>query len=192
MSFFEVVNARRIYEGDLLSLRVDTIRAGDETLFDKEIVEHRRSIVVVPITDDDEVLLVRQTRLPARTRLLEAPAGNSEESDDSPLATAQRELREEIGMRSNNLTRIGGHWAAPGYSTEFMDVFVARDLIDDPLPGDIDEDVTVEGHAVSAVPDLIRSGVICDSMSIAVLLWVLYLYPRHIRPDTSSVSGNRT
>jgi ADP-ribose pyrophosphatase len=190
MSFLEVVDTRQIYEGDLLSLRVDTIRAGDETLFDKEIVEHRRSVVVVPITDDDEVLLVRQTRLPARKRLLEAPAGNSEKSDDSPLATAQRELREEVGMRSNDLTRIGGQWVAPGYSTEFMDVFVARDLSDDPLPKDVDEDVIVEKHAISTVPDLIRSGEICDSMSIAVLFSALYLYPNDNQPDAGLALGN--
>jgi len=157
-------------------VRVDEIQLDDGPSFEKETVEHRESIVVVPVTEDGHVLLVSQTRVATGGRSLEVPAGNTESTDLSPEAAAQRELREEVGYRAGKMAKIGAQWVAPGYSTEWMHVYLASDLTPDPLPMDVDEDVVVERYPLSDIPSMIRAGAICDSMSIAALLTVLCLF----------------
>ena len=176
MSNINILSTRRVFEGNTFNVRVDEVKLGDGPSFTKETVEHRESIVVVPVTEDGQVLLVSQTRIATGGRSLEAPAGNTESTDASPEAAAQRELREEIGHRADNLLKIGAQWIAPGYSTEWMHVYLATGLVPDPLPMDADEDVIVESHPLSDIPEMIRTGVIRDSMSIAALLMATCIF----------------
>jgi ADP-ribose pyrophosphatase len=176
MSDINILNTWRVFDGNVFGVRVDEIQLDDGPSFTKETVEHRESIVVVPVTDDGHVLLVSQTRVATGGRSLEAPAGNTESTDASPEAAAQRELREEIGHRAGRLQKIGAQWVAPGYSNEWMHVYLATELVPDPLPMDVDEDVVVVRHPLSDIPKMIKTGVIRDSMSIAVLLMATCIF----------------
>ena len=182
MSNMKILNPRRVFDGNVFDVRVDEVQLDDGPSFTKETVEHRESIVVVPVTDDGHVLLVSQTRIATGGRSLEAPAGNTEPTDASPEAAAQRELREEIGHRADQLTKIGAQWVAPGYSTEWMHVYLATGLVPDPLPMDVDEDVVVERYPLGDIPTLIQQGKIRDSMSIAVLLMATCIFSNEL-PD---------
>lgn len=177
MSTIDTLNTHRIYEGKILSLRVDTLQVDHGPAVQREIVEHPGSIVVVPVTPQGTVLLVRQWRHPSRATLLEAPAGTRDAEDADSMETAQRELREEIGHGAGRLTHLGGFWLAPGWCTEYMDAFVATDLSEDALPQDDDENVVLDERPLSEIPGLIRSGAIQDAKSIAALLMALNLYP---------------
>ena len=176
MSSLTTLGTRRIYEGKILSLRIDTIKNGDAPPVEREIVEHPGSVVIVPVTQRGTVLLVRQWRQPTGESLLEAPAGTLDSDDESPEDTAQRELREEIGHRAGRIVQLGAFWVAPGWCDEYMHAYLALDLTKDSLPGDVDEDIVVDEHPLARIPDLIRSGEIRDAKSIAALLMALSLY----------------
>ena len=166
---------RRVYDGGRVSLRVDRVQLDGRPAAEREIVEHKGSVVIVPQTDRGTVLLVRQWRYPIGRVLLEAPAGTMDKGNEDPETTAQRELREETGHRADRLVRLPGFWVSPGWCTEYMHAFLATGLHPEPLPQDVDEDVRVEETPLSKVPDLVRSGEIQDAKTIAALLCAIHL-----------------
>ena len=170
----------RKYEGDRISLRVETARFDDGPKFDREIVEHPGSVVLVPITDAGTVLLIRQFRQAAGKVLLEASAGTIEPGE-APEVTALRELREEVGQRAGKLFLLGGSWVAPGYSTEYSYMFIASELEVAPLPSDDGEDISVEEVEFDDLHRLIAEGEFEDQLSIAALLSALLVYANHIK-----------
>ena len=135
-----------------------------------EIVEHGGSVVIVPIDEHGNVLFVRQYRHAAGGDLLELPAGtrNGQEPHEE---CAAREIREETGMQAGKLYRVGDFYLAPGYSTEFMAVFLATELIHNPLPGDDDEFLQVETIPVRDVMGFFERGEAPDAKSLAA--WLL-------------------
>ena len=167
----KTLSSRSAYEGDIVRVRVDRVDLPSGRTVAREIVEHSDAVVIVPIDDDSNVILVRQYRHAADQALLEAPAGGIDEAE-SPEDCAQRELREETGYLSRDLRPLPGFWVAPGYCTEFMHAFVARDLEPDSLEPDEDEDIQVERVRMAQIPGLIRSGEIRDGKTIAALLMV--------------------
>jgi len=97
----ETLNTKTIYEGKIFNISIDTIRDGD-IQYDREIVVHKGSAVILPVFADNTVALVRQYRHAAKTFLLEIPAGTLEPGE-SPEVGAARELEEEIGVRAEKL-----------------------------------------------------------------------------------------
>lgn len=176
------VDSRQVYQDRRVKMRVDTIRLGDRPSLERGVIEQSNSVVVVPITDDGDVLLVKQWRHPVQSVLLETPAGHIN-PDETPREAAIRELREEAGHTATRLDPLPGFWAAPSISTEYMHGFLATGLTTSSLPQDDDEDVELVKTPVSDIPGLIRSGAIADSKSIAALLSALYLRPESIRSD---------
>jgi len=166
------IESRRVYDGKILSLRVDTVAVPGGTTSIREIVEHGNAVVLIPVDGEQRVLLVRQYRKPVEKALLELPAGNIELGEE-PAAAATRELREETGFLPGKLERVGGFYAAPGYCQEYLHLFLATDLHPDPLPADVDEDVELVPTAWAEIPGLLQSGAICDAKSVAGLWWAL-------------------
>ena len=170
MSVYVTEDRSRIYKGEVLGFRIDTLRYGRHVPIKREVVEHPGSVVIIPVTSSGTVLLVSQWRHAAGDFLLEAPAGTIDLADKSPVETAQRELREEIGYRATNLEPLSSFWIAPGWCSEYMYAYVATGLTVDPLEQDMDEEITVAEHRLNEIPVLIKSGEIRDSKSIAALL----------------------
>lgn len=169
------MSSREIHPGQRISLRLDEFSLGERPPISKEIVEHPGSVVILPFTDDGEVVLVKQWRQPAQKVLLEAPSGTREPGEE-PADTAHRELREETGYAAGSLTELGGSWVAPGYSTEFTHAYAAHNLTESPLPQDAGEDIHTVEVPVEAVPGLIRSGELQDQMTIALFYLVAHVY----------------
>lgn len=174
-----VVSVNRVYDGNRISVRVETARFDGGPEFDREIVEHPGSVVLVPIKTDGTVLLIRQFRQAAESFLLEAPAGTMEPGEE-PVKTAHRELREEVGYRAGKLISIGGSWVAPGYSTEYSHMFIATELKHDPLPADDGEDIVIDEFEFDDIHRLISTGQLEDQMSIAALLAAQHVYVEHV------------
>jgi ADP-ribose pyrophosphatase len=175
MDIPEVVSSERVFEGKALSVRVDALREAGGATYTREVVEYGVAVVLVPVDADGRLLMVRQYRHSVGRWLLELPAGGVEERDASPEDAALRELREETGHRGT-LTRIGGLYLAPGYSDEYQHMYVARDLVEDPLDADEDEDLVLERVTLEDALVLADAGEIRDAKSIATLL----MYLRHI------------
>lgn len=164
-----VVTTRRIYEGRIVSLREDAVTLSDGRSALREVVEHSDVAAIVPIDAEGNVVLVRQYRLPAREALLEIPAGGVDQGETIEDA-AQRELREETGYRAQSIKRLTGFFVSPGYCTEFIQVFIATDLLADPVDGDEDEDISLERMPLADAVRLIEEGEIKDGKSIVGLL----------------------
>ena len=134
----ESVDARKLrFEHNLIKLPM-----GVETTFG--MIRHPGASLAVPITNDGQVVLLRQYRFAVQARLLEFPAGTLEESED-PLESMQRELGEEAGYSARQWDLLGPMLPCPGYSDEVIHCFLARELtpLENPAAGDDDEDLEV-------------------------------------------------
>lgn len=169
-----VIGERRIYEGKVVSLRVDTTRLPDGRTATREVVEHMPAVAIVPVDRDGRILFVRQWRGPARDVLTEIPAGSTD-PNEAPEPAAQRELQEETGYRAGRLTRLTGFWVAPGYCTEYIHVFVGEDLQESRLQADEDENIEVVRLTLDEALAMIDRGDIQDAKSQVGIL----LYARH-------------
>ena len=169
MSEEKTLSSRLIYDGQIVKLRVDTIRmpGGRETT--REIVEHSDCVAIVAIDADDNVLLVNQFRKPVEKELLEIPAGGIDPGED-PVTTVRREMQEETGYLPQKVERLGGFYSTPGYCTEYLHLYLATDLMPSPLYAEDTESIKLVRVPISQIPSLIASGSICDAKSIAGLL----------------------
>ena len=166
---FELIKSETLLKGRAFAIRRDWLKTPDgrETKYD--IIEHGGSAVIVPIDADGNLLFVRQYRHAAGTDLLELPAGTLDEGEE-PAVCAAREIREETGFAARKLEKIGEFYLAPGYSTEFMVVYLATDLKHDPLEADADEFLSVEKIPVKQALEMAEKGGIPDAKSLAALL----------------------
>ncbi len=164
-----VTSARRIYEGKVVSLRVDTVVLPQGKTSEREIVEHRGAVALVPITPDGQVVLVRQWRPPAQSALLEIPAGTREEGED-PETCARRELGEEVNFAAGRMTKLCEMFMAPGYSTELIHLYLAQDLASMQGTPDDDEFLDIVTLPLAEAIAKINTGEIRDAKSISGLL----------------------
>lgn len=169
MSQFEFLRSETLLQGRAFRIRRDWLRAPDGREASYEIVEHGGSVVMVPVDANGNVLFVRQYRRAADSELLELPAG-TRDGDEPYEQCAAREIREETGMAAGRLQKVGEFYLAPGYSTEYMTVFLATELREDPLPSDPDEFLRLERIPVARAFQLAEKGQIPDAKSLAALL----------------------
>lgn len=165
---FELLASETAYQGRAFSIRRDQVRLPDGRAASLDIVEHVGSVVILPLDDDGRLLFVRQYRHAARLDLLELPAGTLN-GDEAPDTCARREVREETGMAAGQLEYLGGFYLAPGYSTEYMHVYLATGLYADPLEADADEFLSVEKVPVQEALGLPAKGLLPDAKSLAAL-----------------------
>ncbi len=174
----ETLSSQLIFEGRAVKLRVDTVRMADGRETTREIIEHADCVAIIAIDADDNVLLVNQFRKPVEKELLEIPAGGIDAGEDSET-TVRRELREETGYLPGKVERLGGFYSAPGYSSEYLYLYLATDLALSPLHAEDTEDIRLVRVPISQVSRLIASGSICDAKSIAGLLTFLEYHRAH-------------
>lgn len=160
---------RTAYRGTLVDVTVE--RWGDH---DREIVEHPGSVTIVAVDGDRRVALVRQFREAARRALLELPAGGLAEGEE-PLASAQRELREETGLTGGTWRELAAFYTTPGFCREQMRVFVAEGVEPGEASPAADENLELEFWPVDDVEA--RLGELEDAKTITGLL----LYVRGVR-----------
>ena len=170
-NYFEIIKSNEIYKGHAFSVNVDDVKSSDGLVFERAVVKHPSSVVVIPVDDDSKVILVKQYRHPSGLYLLEAPAGKIEEHEP-PEECAQRELQEEIGYKSLNLNLISEFYVSPGYSTEYMYAYVATDLEPSKLQPDFDEFIEVQRYSFSEINDLINKGLIKDLKTIMLSMYL--------------------
>jgi ADP-ribose pyrophosphatase len=169
MPAFELIRSETLMQGRAFKIRRDLLKTPDGRETKLEIIEHGGSVVVVPVDAEGNLLFVRQYRHAAGTDLLELPAG-TRDHDEPFEECAAREIREETGMEAGRLQKAGEFYLAPGYSTEFMAVFVATELRHNPLEADDDEFLSVEKIPVGEAIQKAERGEIPDAKSLAALL----------------------
>lgn len=164
---------RRVFEGRVFSVTVESITLPRGEQLDAEIVRHPGSSVVIPVTAEGTVVLVRQYRHAIGQAAWELPAG-SLKRDEDPRQAAVRECHEEIGLVPSSVTRLGGFFPTPGFCDEEMHFYLATGLREpsheDPVAQqDDDEDIETNAFAVEEVQEMIRTGAIVDLKTVAGL-----------------------
>ncbi len=166
---FETITQETLYRGRAFSVRSDEVRLPDQRTMHVDVIEHPGAVTILPVDAEGRILIVRQYRHAAGKELLELPAGTLDAGEPEETC-ALREIREETGYAAGNLRKLGEFHLAPGYSTEYMYVYLATDLRADPLPGDADEFITVEPIPVEQAFRLASQGGLQDGKSLAALL----------------------
>ena len=161
-------DSRVVYDGKLFDVVVEEWDGHE-----REIVEHRGATAIVAIDRDGCVTLVRQLREAARKSLLELPAGTLE-PDEEPLASAKRELAEEVGLHGGRWRKLAAFYTTPGFCRERMHLFVAEDVDRGDAHPEEDEEFEVVRWPIAEIES--RLGELEDAKTIAGLL--LYLQSR--------------
>lgn len=170
---YSIINKEIIHEGPV-RLRIDSFTFKGK-IFEKEVVEHSPSVGVIPVIDDNKVLLISQFRHAVSKQLIEIPAGKIE-PNESPLDAAKRELAEETGY-SGTLKPITECFLAPSYDTELMHFFIAYNISKLDKPSAMDEDESIETMVVSLqeAVDYCFDGTITDCKTISAILLYYFL-----------------
>jgi 8-oxo-dGDP phosphatase len=123
-----VVSSAELLHGRLITVRADKVRMPDNHIAEREVVLHPGAVGVLALDDTDRILLIRQYRHPVGRLLWEIPAGLRDVAGEDPFRTAQRELLEEAGYRARDWRVLADYFSSPGFSTERLRVYLARDL----------------------------------------------------------------
>ncbi len=161
----EILHSEYLYRGKILNLKVNQVRLPNKNIAIREIVEHPGAAVIVALDDQERVLMVRQYRSAAEKELLEIPAGTLKSGED-PAFCATRELKEETGYQATEWEPLGYFNSSPGFSTEKMYLYFARQLTLAGASPEEDEEITVEWVPLSQALGMIESGEIVDAKTI--------------------------
>ena len=137
----ELIKSNQIFKGRIFDVYRDEVRLPDGTSATREIVRHPGAVAIVPLKGN-MLVMVRQYRYAIGAETLEIPAGKLAPGED-PLSCAQRELREETGYRGK-LSYLGKFYTSVGFADELMHLYLAEELVWDPLSADDDEFVQIE------------------------------------------------
>jgi ADP-ribose pyrophosphatase len=164
----EIISSGKVYSGKVFDVYLDKIRE-NEVEYERDIVRHHGSAVIVPVFPDKTVALVKQYRHAAEKYLLEIPAG-SLEKDENPEIGARRELEEEIGVVAGRLEKLAEFYVSPGFLTEKMFVFLATDLTTTAQKLEADELIEIEKFTFEKAFEMIKNNEIEDAKTIVGLI----------------------
>jgi ADP-ribose pyrophosphatase len=167
---------RKAFEGHIFSVTVESITTPKGGTLHAEIVRHPGSVVLIPVTNEGKIILVKQYR-PAIGRLAwELPAGTLKPNED-PKKGASRECQEETGLVPSQLDRLGAFFPTPGYCDEEMNFFKASGLRepgpeDEKAEQDEDEDIETHAFSIEQLRAMIQSNEIIDLKTVAGLAFL--------------------
>ncbi|GAC1333560.1 MAG: NUDIX hydrolase [Chloroflexota bacterium] len=167
------ISSETVFSGNLIDVRKDRVRLHDDRETTREIVVHPDVIAVVPVLPDGRLVLVRQFRISAKRVLLEIPAGGIDEGE-TPEEAAKREMVEETGYRVSNLQKLSGFFTSPGYTIEYMHLFLATDL-QPGTPTEATDEIEVVEMSLDDALQRLTGGEMADAKTQLGLL----LYARH-------------
>ncbi|MGC2872754.1 NUDIX domain-containing protein [Ihubacter sp. rT4E-8] len=171
MTFEEkTVSSERIYEGKIINVRRDQVTV-ENGLSYREIVEHSGGSVIAALTDDGQMIMVRQYRKPAERVMLEVPAGKIDPGE-KPFDAAVRELAEETGYRAEHVELMTRMYPSVGYAEEVLYLYLATGLTPGETCFDENEAIDIEKYSVNRLYDMVMSGEIEDGKSQVAILMV--------------------
>ena len=174
----KTLNDQLIYDGIVVELHKYTVELPDGKSAYREIVRHPGAVCVLPLTDEGEVICVRQFRYPFGRVLTELPAGKLDSRDEDPLEAAKRELREETGAVAGRIVSLGDLYPSVAIFDECIHMYLATDLTFGDTDPDDDEFLDVIRILIDELAGQILAGEITDAKTQTAVLKVLAMRAR--------------
>lgn len=159
-----------VYEGSIIKYYRDTVQVPNGNVVEWDFIGHNGAAAVVPVTDDGKILMVRQYRNALDRMTLEIPAGGLNGADEPTMTAAARELEEETGYCSKELSFLISLNTTVAFCNEKIDVYVARNLTASHQHLDEDEFIDVVAMDVEELTKMIYEGKLMDSKTVAAIL----------------------
>lgn len=169
-NYEKTIKVDNIYEGKILSLRVETVEMPDKKYSKREIVDHMKGVGIIAFDGEDSIYLVRQYRKAIDEFTLEIPAGLVE-ANEKPIETAKRELQEEIGYKPLDIEYLFDMHASPGFTNDKLSFFLAKDLEESKLEEDEDEFLERKSFKIDDIYNMVINGEITDAKTIIAVLF---------------------
>ncbi|MBX3459878.1 MAG: NUDIX hydrolase [Planctomycetes bacterium] len=170
------LSRQRVYEGKAFNIARVTLQNDQGQQVAREVIEHPGAACIIPMLDNDTVLLIEQWRIGAKKPLWEIPAGTLDPGED-PMACAARELEEETGYRAGKLEHLFTMFPSPGILDEKMHIFVATGLTPGTQKLDADEDITAKPFTFKELRIQLKANNIKDGKTIAALGYLMVFKP---------------
>lgn len=169
-NYEKTIKVDNIYEGKILSLRVETVEMPDKKYSKREIVDHVKGVGIIAFDGEDSIYLVRQYRKAIDEFTLEIPAGLVE-VNEKPIDTAKRELQEEIGYKPLDIEYLFDMHASPGFTNDKLSFFLAKNLEESKLELDEDEFLEKKSYKIEDVYNMVINGEITDAKTIIAVMY---------------------
>ena len=167
----ETMSSEMVYNGKIVNLRVDTVELPKQRYSKREIVEHPGGVGIIALTEENEVIMVRQFRKPIEDCVLEIPAGKLDAGED-PKTCAIRELKEETGYEAENMEFLVDFYSSPGFTDEKIHIYFATGLKNGKAEPDENEYIDIEKYKMEDLVQMIKDNEINDAKSIISILYV--------------------
>ena len=168
----KLIDSMNIFKGRILRLHVDEVELPDGKHSSREIIEHSGAVVIIPVLDNGNIILVKQYRHAVGKFLLELPAGKIEKDDGALAECAKRELLEETNYSAESFEKIIEFYSSPGILTEKMHLFIAKGLKPEKHDRcDFDEFISRAEYSLSEILDMILKNEITDAKTIIGILF---------------------
>lgn len=165
----KTLESQTLFEGRIVTVKLDKAQLVNGAVVSREVVEHPGGVCILPLFDDGTVSIVRQFRYPFQQVVTELPAGKLEKGEAHRPA-ALRELEEEVGVTCGKLTYLGCLYLSPGFSSEVLHMYLARELTQGQCHPDEDEFLEVERIPFAQLFQMVMSGEITDAKTVALVL----------------------
>lgn len=173
---FKRLSRDLVYEGAIIDYYKDTVQVPNGNVVKWDFIGHKGAAAVVPVTENGEILMVRQYRNALDRYTLEVPAGGLNGVDEPTKDAAARELEEETGYRSEDIEFLISIYTTVAFCNEKIDIYVAKNLIPSKQNLDEDEFINVEAYKPQALLDMIYAGKIQDSKTICAVMAYVQKY----------------
>lgn len=166
----ETISSEEIYDGVILHVYKDKVTLPNGNISGRELIRHVGAVGIVPLTDDEKVIVERQYRYPLDMVITEIPAGKLDSKEEDRLEAAKRELREETGITADEWIDMGVYYPAAAYTDEKITLYLAKGLHFGEQQLDEDEFLNLEAVPLKTLVKEVMDGNITDGKTQVAIL----------------------
>ncbi len=179
---------KTIYKGKIVTLKIQKVKFSDGHSSLYESILHKPAVAVVPLIDDQHILLIKQFRPVTNEKLWELPAGLID-GNEMPRAAAKRELEEETGFRAKKIIKLAEFYSSPGFTDEKIFLFLAYNFVKTKQKLDEDEKIDVKIFSIDTLLKMIKNNKIKDAKTIlGILLTNQLLFSPYLKRRATNIT----